>query len=93
MIVWLAHTAISHADCPLTNRACTVPGLDILVYRRPGFNQFNVACELRLFSELQLADYAGVANIRSTRKSKFAIYLEKPETQLFYYTQLKPGLR
>ena len=32
-------------------------------------------------------DYAGVANTQHTQIAifKFAIYLEKPETQLFYY--------
>ena len=44
------------------------------------------------FSELaiirtQCIDYAGVANTQYAQIAifKFAIYLEKPETQLFYY--------
>ena len=50
-------------------------------------------CELRFFSELaiirtQCIDYAGVANMQHVQIAifKFAIYLEKPEKQLFYYT-------
>ena len=49
-------------------------------------------CELRFFSELaiirtQCIDYTGVANMQHAQIAifKFAIYLEKPETQLFYY--------
>ena len=52
-------------------------------------------CELQFFSELairnhyrtQCIDYAGVANTQHAQIAifKFAIYLKKPETQLFYY--------
>ena len=42
-------------------------------------------CDFSLSS--QNADYAGVANTQHAQIVifKFAIYLEKPETQLFYY--------
>ena len=60
------------------------------MYRRPGFN--CVVCELRFFSEVaiirtQCIDYAGVANTQHAQIAifKFAIYLKKPEMQLFYY--------
>ena len=55
------------------------------MYRRPGFN--CVVCELRFFSELTITDYAGVANTQHAQIAifKFAIYLGKSETQLFYY--------
>ena len=50
-------------------------------------------CELWFFSELaiirtQCIDYAGVANTQHAQIAifKIAIYLEKPEMQLFYYT-------
>ena len=59
--------------------------------REPLASTFN-DCELRFFSELaiirtQCIDYAGVGNTQHAQIAifKFAIYLKKSETQLFYY--------
>ena len=44
-------------------------------------------CDFSLSSQLLERDYAGVANTLHAQIAifKFTIYLEKPETQLFYY--------
>ena len=46
-----------------------------------------VNCDFSLSSQLLERDYTGVANTQHAQIAtfKFAIYLEKPETQLFYY--------
>ena len=44
-------------------------------------------CDFSLSSQLLDIDYAGAANTQHAQIAifKFVIYLEKPETQLFYY--------